>query len=377
MVLFAVAFGTNVPTPLLLLYQDHLQLTAAATVGIFVIYAAGLILGLVPAGVLSDTHGRRVVTLPSVATAGLATMLFIMGKDSLAVLLVARFMQGAASGAVFGVGSAWLQELSAADGVLAGARRVATALSGGFAMGPVAAGVLGQWAPNPLVMPYLLHAVLMVLAVGSTWAARDAFAPRPGVWPWGRGWEPLAVRERQVWGRFLLPVSFCVFAFPSTSLAVIPLLLRAATDHQHVAVTGGIVAATLLSGALVQPLARRLGVARAAVAAAASGSAGAVLCVLSVAWMGWTLLLPAALLLGAAYGLALFAGLAGVAIITGDSRRGLMTSLFYCVAYCGFAVPWIISAVQPLTGFPVPLGVLGLVGAGLALALTRNGLTID
>ncbi|MCW2579919.1 MAG: major facilitator superfamily 1, partial [Blastococcus sp.] len=44
--LFSVALGTNVPTPLLLIYQDTLRLSDADLTAIFGCYAVGLILAL-------------------------------------------------------------------------------------------------------------------------------------------------------------------------------------------------------------------------------------------------------------------------------------------------------------------------------------------
>ena len=57
-VLFVVAFGTNVPTPLLLVYRDTLGLSATALTGAFGLYAAGL----VPTLLLS--HGAVLVDQP-------------------------------------------------------------------------------------------------------------------------------------------------------------------------------------------------------------------------------------------------------------------------------------------------------------------------
>ena len=50
--LFAVAAGTNVPTPLLLVYQERLDLSAEVLTALFGCYAAGL----VPALLLSLIH---------------------------------------------------------------------------------------------------------------------------------------------------------------------------------------------------------------------------------------------------------------------------------------------------------------------------------
>ena len=64
--LFAVAAGTNVPTPLLLVYQERLDLSAEVLTALFGCYAAGLVPALLLAGGLSDRLGRRRVAIPGI-----------------------------------------------------------------------------------------------------------------------------------------------------------------------------------------------------------------------------------------------------------------------------------------------------------------------
>ena len=59
-----VAYGTNVSTPLLVLYRDRLDLGDSATMAIFTVYVAGIMGSLVLAGPISDRLGRRRVLLP-------------------------------------------------------------------------------------------------------------------------------------------------------------------------------------------------------------------------------------------------------------------------------------------------------------------------
>ncbi len=168
--LFAVAAGTNVPTPLLLTYQQRLDVSPQVLTALFGTYAAGLVPALFLAGPLSDTFGRRRVAIPGIALSAVASLAFAAAGGSLELLFVARFLQGLVAGAVFSVGSAWVGELSLAFGEGAGGRRAAVAMTAGFSLGPLTSGLLGQYAPAPTVLPYLVHVALV--AVGLAVAAR-------------------------------------------------------------------------------------------------------------------------------------------------------------------------------------------------------------
>jgi MFS family permease len=108
---FVTAYGTNVPTPLLLVYRDELGLGPAALTGAFGVYAAGLVPALLLAGPASDRHGRRRVVVPFVLLSVATSLLFLAAGGSVLVLFACRFLQGAVSGVVFSVGTAWLGEL--------------------------------------------------------------------------------------------------------------------------------------------------------------------------------------------------------------------------------------------------------------------------
>ena len=148
-VLFAVAAGTNVPTPLLLVYQERLGLSAEVLTALFGCYAAGLVPALLLAGQLSDRLGRRRVAIPGIALSGLASLAFAAAGDSLSLLFTARFLQGVVSGVVFSVGSAWVGELSLASGEGAGGRRAAFAMTAGFSLGPLTERAARRVRPGP------------------------------------------------------------------------------------------------------------------------------------------------------------------------------------------------------------------------------------
>jgi hypothetical protein len=376
--LFSVAAGTNVPTPLLLVYQERLDLSAEVLTALFGCYAAGLVPALLVAGQLSDRLGRRRVAIPGIVLSGVASLAFAAAGDSLTLLFTARFLQGVVSGVVFSVGSAWVGELSLTSGEGAGGRRAAFAMTAGFSLGPLTSGLLGEFAPAPTVLPYLVHAVLvgaglaLALRLPETVdvhaRARAGARGVPGV-PLirpGDGWLVATVPA---------PVAVCVYAFPSSVISAVPLLVD--LPYGGVAVAGVLAGVTLGAGTLVAGLQRRLG-RWTAVVATVLGAAGyaAAAAFASTGRLPW--LVVAAPLLGSGGGLCLAAGLTLTARLAAPGRLGALTALFLASAYIGFAVPFVMAVVARDTSATVPLaaaaGITGLLAVRLLLPARRRQL---
>ena len=367
--LFAVAAGTNVPTPLLLVYQERLGLSPEVLTSLFGVYAAGLVPALLVAGPLSDRLGRRRVALPGMVLAALASVAFAAAGDVLALLFLARFAQGVVSGMVFSVGSAWLGELSSASGDGAGGRRAAFAMTAGFSLGPLTSGLLGQYGPAPTVLPYLVHVVLV--GIGLALALRlpeTVDLSRPG--RSGPDRLPGAPLIRPGDGLLVLtvlaPVAVCVYAFPSTIISAVPLLVD--LPYGGVAVTGVLAGVTLGAGTLVAGLQRRFR-AWTAVVGAGLGALGftATVVFATTEAVGWLAL--AAPLLGAGGGLSLAAGLTLTARLAAPARLGALTSLFLACAYLGFAAPFAMAVAARASSASVPLAVAAALAGALALRL--------
>ena len=219
--MFAVGWGANQFSPMLIVYRHELQLTAGEVAGLFLVYALTLIPGLLVGGPASDRFGRRPVVWPFVALSPLATLLLVLGPRSLAVIAAGRALAGLCSGVVFGAATAWVQEVSPDDGPGQGlsARRSALALTAGFGLGPVVAAVFAQWAADPLVVPYLPH---LVIGVAAAIVLAGAPATRPArTQVAGRRWPPAAVRTRRFW-LAVAPASWLVFGSVALAIVVLP-----------------------------------------------------------------------------------------------------------------------------------------------------------
>jgi predicted MFS family arabinose efflux permease len=364
--LFAVAAGTNVPTPLLLVYQERLGLSAELLTALFGCYAAGLVPALLLAGPLSDRLGRRRVALPGMVLAVLASVAFAAAGGSVALLFAARFLQGVVSGVVFSVGSAWVGELSLASGEGAGGRRAAFAMTAGFSLGPLMSGFLGQYAPAPTVLPYLVHAVLAIAGLALATRLPETVALLPADRQ-GMPREPLiGPGDGPVLLTVLAPVAVCVYAFPSAVVSAVPLLVD--LPGAGVAVAGVVAGATLGAGTLVAGLQRRLGP-WTAVLGVALGAAGFAAATAFAATEALPWLVAASPLLGAGGGLCFAAGLTLTARLAAPTRRGALTALFLACAYLGFAAPFLIATTARATAATLPLAVAAVLCGLLALRL--------
>jgi MFS family permease len=349
--LFSVALGTNVPTPLLLIYQDTLRLSDSDLTAIFGCYAVGLILALSVSGAASDRFGRRALVLPFGIVAGLVSLLFIPAAESLPLLYLGRLLQGAVSGVVFSVANAWLQELAGPDRQQSAATRGAVSTSLGFAIAPAMSGALAQYGPAPTSLPYLVHVGVLAAGMIALRAVPETVRERGPARLMHLGLPPEA---RRPFRALLAPTAVGVFAFPAVAATLLPLLVvPSGVGVAYAGLLGGL---ALGASAVAARVGRNAG--SGAPLGMALGAVGFALGAVAVVLHSEPLLLPSAVLLGAGSGLCLTAGLTLTARLAPPSTRGAMNSAFYAFAYIGFGTPLLLAwlgetfgTVPVLTGF--------------------------
>ena len=380
--MFAVGWGANQFSPMLIVYRHELRLTAGEVAGLFLVYALTLIPGLLIGGPASDRFGRRPVVWPFVALSPLATLLLVLEPRSLAMIAVGRALAGLCSGVVFGAATAWVQDVSPDEGPGKGlsVRRSALALTGGFGLGPVVAAVLAQWARDPLVVPYLPHLVIGIAAAAVLAGTPERSAERPGrPQPAGRRWPPAALRTRRFW-LAVAPGSPLVFGSVALAIVVLPEEVTSARTLSA-GFAGLMTALSFAAGVAVQPFARRLpDMLAGAVAGLVCAAAGAAVGIAAVASADRVLAGAAALLLGLAYGLCLVSGLRQAEHMAGPDERGAVIACYYALAYLGFATPYLADGLGALAGktgafvaLTVIIAALALWTAGYAASLRRSG----
>ncbi|GAA4877802.1 MFS transporter [Actinomycetospora straminea] len=159
-VLFLAA--SSVPSPLYVVYQAQWGFSAATLTVVFAVYVLFLLTSLLVVGGLSDHVGRRPVLAVALVVQTVAVVLFLVA-DGVTTLLVARAVQGAATGAAITAMAATLVDLHPRRAGLANA----TTPLIGLALGALGCGLLVEYAPAPtrLVWGVLLAGFAVVAVV--------------------------------------------------------------------------------------------------------------------------------------------------------------------------------------------------------------------
>ncbi|WP_446323496.1 MFS transporter [Actinacidiphila glaucinigra] len=357
---FAVGMaGTTLPTPLYGLYREEIGFSELVVTVVFAVYAIGVIAALLVAGDFSDVLGRRPVLLAALGLSLLSAVCFLF-QNGLPLLFAGRLLSGFSAGLLSGAATAAVLELAPSD-LRARAGLAATAANmGGLGCGPLLSGILAQYAPWPLRLPFVAHIALLLAAFAVTRALPETVAvrsPRPPLRPQGMVVPP------QTRAAFV-PAGLAAFAgFSMLGLftAVAPSFLALTLGEQNLAVTGLVVFSVFCASTAGQMLMGRLGVRRALPAGCLVLTAGMAVVAASLVVESLPVLVVGALAGGLGQGMSFRAGLTAVSAVAPDEHRGATISAFFVVAYVGISVP--VVGVGALTL------ALGLRDAGVAFAM--------
>ena len=243
-----------VPTPLYVLYQRRDHFSSPVVSVIFAVYAAGVIASLFLVGHVSDWLGRRRVLVTGLYLNVASAFVFIVAP-TLTGLLVGRVVSGISVGMTTATATAYLAESHQRARPEASPRRaqiVAIAVNlGGIGVGPLIAGVLAQFAPAPLALPYVVVGVTLALLATLVLATPETVAvasPRPR-------WHPQRVAvPRESRGQFAAAVlaGLAAFAVYGVFSSLVPGFIAHAMGITSHAVAGAVAFSVFASGALAQ-----------------------------------------------------------------------------------------------------------------------------
>jgi MFS family permease len=331
--------ASSVPTPLYATYQREWHFSPLTTTVVFGAYAVAFLAALLCLGRLSDHVGRRPLILVGIAGQLVALVVFL-DAHSVAALLVARIVQGLATGTAIGAIGAGMIDLDAARGALANA----TAPGLGTSAGALFSAFAVQWLPAPTKLAYLvLAAVLVAQSIGV--ALLPETSPKaPGAW---RSLAPQLAIPPQTRRPLLTaaPVLFAVWALAGFYGSLGPSLIDRLVGSPSVVDAGlglGILAgvASLTTYLLrATPPSRVIAIGTTALAAGVAG-------VLMAIWAGSPAgFFAATALAGVGFGAGFQGGIRLVAPLADPDQRAGVLSVLFTVSYLGMGLPAVAAGI--------------------------------
>jgi len=355
--------GTTLPTPLYPLYRARFGFSELMVTVIFATYAAGVLAALLLFGRVSDDIGRRWTLLPALTLSALSAGAFLLAHG-VGLLLLGRMLSGLSAGLFTGTGTATLVDLADPDR-RANATLVATVANmGGLGCGPLLAGILAEWGPLPLRLPFWVDLGLLVPAAIGMLAMPE---PKEGARRWRLRPQGVEVPEgvRRTFVRAAL-AGFAGFAVLGLFTAVSPAFMGQVLGVTSHAVVGAVVFAVFVASTLGQAALDRVKADRALPLGCCGLIAGMGLLALGLAVSSLALLVAGGVVAGFGQGLSFRAGLAAVNAESPPERRAEVASSFFVVAYVAISIPVV---GEGLVAQAAGLRAAGLIFAGVVAAI--------
>ncbi|MFF8096915.1 MFS transporter [Streptomyces sp. NPDC016675] len=337
-VVFVVMAASSAPSALYGLYQERWHIDTAASTAIYACYAVGAVLTLLFAGSVSESIGSKRVIVLSLAVLGLSFLVFVLAPGPW-WLGLARLIQGAGVGLLTSSAGTALASLHRARSRKGAAAVNSAATSMGIALGAVFSGLAVEHAPAPLLVPFLVLAVLslggmVAVAAIPAWETTVTHAARP--------WRPRIIRLKPGSRPMLLQIAPLVTA----SWAVVGLYLALGVEmtstllHTHDRATSALVILVVQgSGGLAPALLRRMSDRSASVTGCILLISGLALSVEGYGSTQAALFFGGAAITGAGFGLCFMGSMSTVTAAARALQDTAVLPGFFVTAYVAVSLP--------------------------------------
>jgi predicted MFS family arabinose efflux permease len=342
-ILFFLA-SSSAPTPLYAVYQAAWGFSPVTVTVVFGIYALAVLATLLVVGSLSDHVGRRPVLLAATVLQA-ATMIVFAFAGGVGTLMVARVLQGVATGAAAAAVGAGLLDLDRARGTIANA--VVPML--GTATGSLAAGLMVEYLPAPTQLVYLVLAAIFVVQAVGVVAMPESVAPRPGALASLRPQLrlPPALRVPVLVAAPALVAAWALVGFYG-SLG--PVLVRQLAGSRSLALGGAALFVLAISGAGFVLAIHRWSPRTVLPLGAAALIAGVAITLLAVATSSLAVFFVGAALAGAGFGAGFQGAIRSVLPLAAPHERAGVLSMLYVLSYLAMGLPAVLGGLRVVHG---------------------------
>jgi MFS family permease len=329
--------AASAPSPLYDVYQAEYRFSAITLTVIFAVYVFALLISLLTVGRLSDYVGRRVVIAGALIVDAGAMALFL-GENGVAMLMIARVVQGFATGSALGAFSAYLLDLQPSDGTRQGSLVGAAAPTFGLGLGAAVTGVLVQYAPHPTRLIFATLTPLLVLLALAIVVLPETVARVPGALAALRPEVAVPIRAKRAFVGSIPPL-VATWALGGLYLSLAGSLLHVEFKQTNEALIGVLIALPFAVAAATAwllhdvspPALIRLG--------GAGLTAGAALLLVALGCSSIALFAVSAVVAGAGFGPANLGAIRSVSQLTEEHERAALLSAVFVVSYLAFSLP--------------------------------------
>jgi MFS family permease len=358
----ALLAASAAPTPLYAIYQARWGFTPITTTVIFGVYAVAVLASLLILGKLSDHVGRRPVLLAALAVQA-ASLLVFTTAGGVPELLIARIVQGLATGAALGAISAGLLDVDRERGTFANA--VAPGM--GTGSGVLLSALAVRYLPDPTHLIYLALAGVIVLQAAGVALMRETVTRKPGAIA---SLRPEIRLPRTLRGPVLTaaPVLFAVWSLAGLYAALGPSLVHALTGSGDVVLGGLSLFVLTLTAVLAVIVLRGAGARTVMLTGILALIMGVAVTMLALGIASTPLFFAGTAISGAGFGSGFQGGLRTVVPQAADHERAGVLSLLYIVSYLGLGVPAVVAGFLIVHGLGLTDTALYYGGAVILLA---------
>jgi predicted MFS family arabinose efflux permease len=342
----AVSFlaGSAAPSPLYAVYQEAWGFSPITTTVVFGVYAIAVLTALLTVGSLSDYVGRKPVLIVATLIQAL-TMILFTTATGVTSLIVARIVQGLATGSAVGAIGAGMLDIDREKGTFANAVSPLT----GTALGGILAGLVAQYLPAPTHLVYLiLCAVFVVQAAAVVWMP-DASGTKPGALASLKPHfaVPPAVRQPML---FSVPVLIASWALAGFYASLGPTLVRRLASSDSLMLGGLVILVIAGSGALAVSLMHSRSAREIMTVGSASLTIGVAITLGAIGAHSLAVFFTGAAIAGIGFGTGLQGAIRSVIPVAAPHERAGVLSTMYVVAYLAMGLPAIFGGISVVYG---------------------------
>lgn len=175
----ALMASAGAPSALLVVYQREWGFPDSALTIAFSVYALTLLLALLVVGSLSDHVGRKPLLVGALCLQSVSMLVFLVAGD-IGTIIVARALQGLATGAATTAFSAYITEIAPARRRRTAALVVSVASVGGIGLGAIVTGLAIRTSDHPDVIVFRCALLVFIAAAAVLAASPETMARRAG-----------------------------------------------------------------------------------------------------------------------------------------------------------------------------------------------------